>query len=699
MSQVPHEPKHSAPATSGDAATRLASGVALATVFVIALLVIFAWLGGDQLVGDEHNAVYFLKDGLWDYIKTFHYGHLLKIQFWAVHALFGNSFFWYRMPAALASAGFVAWLAWVRTDGSPRDKLARVLVILFVVCNMQFLYFARWGMPNYAESILIGALLLTAVLPETGEGLTPRWTGFRLALIALLPWVYPATVILLGAMSAYFGLCALSRVLASRDRPDILGCVRMLLRAAVPMLLGVVSFLAYRLTVPDAQWERARGHHASFKDWIAGGHGGMSSFVRDSLGSIGKELLALPVHGGGKLVTWSSAAYAVLGLALAAGTTVALVLVVVRALRMKQGLPVAERRFLHGGLFLATVLLASLAVALGGSLLDAFPAIGMRHLFFLVPVMALLFVLSVGYLGGMATRFVAGSGTALATGRILVALIAVLLGGLLATTVLQQRRAEHARMQQLMDVFHSPKNDIIFSYAPGFFVSKATISGQQPYFMTDSGPEIPGAVIHAVRERAASAGGGRIALLMRTSALNSRDSQLDDLIRDYGLQLIESVDAGNHTVLAFHIPHGVTRSDVRTVDLTVPLPSTPILAVRLDPTQFRQSTLTVGLMEVTDASGKRAIDLCGDRKLTLVRSLRIGSDGKCSFVLGNSSNSGWFAPGELRNLPASMGPRLLHVRMTGKFGSEIKVYLDQGGGFSNPIRMKVADALVAPELR
>jgi hypothetical protein len=698
MPQVHHEPKQSASATSGGVIMRLLSGVALAIASVIALVMIFAWLGGDRLVGDEHNAVYFLKDGLWDYIKTFHYGHLLKIQFWAVHALFGNSFFWYRMPAALASAGFVAWLAYVRTDGSPDDRVGRALVILFVVCNMQFLYFARWGMPNYAESILIAALLLAALLPETVEGLIPRWTAFRLALIALLPWVYPATVILLGAMSAYFGLCALSRMLASRDRPGILGCVRMLLRAAVPLLLGVVSFLAYRMTVPDAQWERARGHHASLKDWIAGGHGGMASFIRDSLKNIGGELLALPVHGGGTLVAWSSAAYAVLGLALSVATVFALALVVVRALRKGHLLAVAERRFMRGGLFLATVLLASLAVTVGGSLLDVFPAIGMRHLFFLMPVMALLFVLSVGYLGSIA-RLYAGSGVALATGRILVATIAMLLGGLIALTVLQQRGAESARMQQLMDLFHSSRNDIVFSYAPGFFVSKMTVPGPEPYFMTDAGSEIPGAVIQAVRERAASAGGGRIALLMRTSALNSKDSQLDDLIRDYKLQLIESVDAGNHTVLAFHIPHGVAKSDVRTVDLTVPLPSTPILAVRLDPTQFRQSTLTVGVMEVTDASGKHVIDLCGDRKLTLVRSLRIGSDGKCSFVLGNSSNSGWFAPGELRNLPASAGPRLLHVRMTGEFSGEIRVYLDQGGGFSNPIRKKVADALVVTEPR
>jgi hypothetical protein len=325
-------------------------------------------------------------------------------------------------------------------------------------------------------------------------------------------------------------------------------------------------------------------------------------------------------------------------------------------------------------------------------LLDVFPAIGMRHLFFLVPVLALLFVLTTDYLGGKVAP--PGPGMARAAGRVGVAAFVVVAGVLIGVAVSQQRRVDNARMQKLIDLFHSTQNDITFSYAPGFFVSKATLPGTKPYFQTDAGTQSPDAVIQALRRQAANATGGRIAILMRSSALESGDSQIGELIKEYGLQLIESVKAGNFTVLALRIPHAVVQPDVRTVDLTVPLPSTPIVSVRLDPTQFQQSTLSVGLMEVMDATGAHAIDPCGDRKLTLVRSLRIGHGSNCSFVVGNSTNAGWFAPSALRNLPASAAPRLLHVRMTGEFSGEIKIYVDQGHGFSNPIRKKVADSLV-----
>jgi hypothetical protein len=475
--------------------------------------------------------------------------------------------------------------------------------------------------------------------------------------------------------------------IASRDL-DARGLGRKLLRSAVPLLLGVVSFLAYRMTVPDAQWERARGHHVAFKSWVAAGHGGAVSFVLDSLSSIGKELFALQVHG--KFGAWSSMAYLVLGSVLLIATLVALALVAIRAVQKKRALPLPEQGFLRGGWFLASVLLISLAVAVGGSLFDVFPAIGMRHLFFMVPVMAFLFVLSIGYLSAMAGQFAPAG----ALGRISTAAVVMLFGGLVAFAVLQQRRESHLQMDQLTELFHSPKNDIIFSYAPGFFVSKATVPSQQPYFMTDAGSEIPGSVIQAIREKAAAATGGRIAILSRASTLGSDDSALSDVIKDYSLQLVESVEAGNHAVLVFHIPHGAIKSVVRTVDLTVQLPTTPIAAVRLDPTQFRQSTLTIGAMEMIDAGGRHPIDLCGDRKLTLVRSLRIGGANKCSFIMGNSSNAGWLAPGELHGLPASTGPRMLHIRMTGEFSGEIKVYVDEGAGYSNAIREKVADLVV-----
>src|SRR5690606_22337993 len=100
---------------------------------LVGLILIVGWLGGGRLVGDEHNAIHFLKDGFWDYMKSFHYGHTLKAQVWVIHALFGNSFFWYRIPAAVAIACFVVWLAFFRKDGLPVDRVTQALVVLFVI--------------------------------------------------------------------------------------------------------------------------------------------------------------------------------------------------------------------------------------------------------------------------------------------------------------------------------------------------------------------------------------------------------------------------------------------------------------------------------------------------------------------------------------------------------------------------------------
>lgn len=243
------------------------TGLLAAVVAVLTgMVLIFGGLDGDRLNGDEHNAIVFLTDGLWEYLREFHYGHVIKLHVWLLHEVFGNSFFWYRMPAALSATAMLAWLALYRAPGLAARGIGQALVVVLLGANASFLNFARWGMPGYAETLLAGSLLLGLVLSDVmraagdDAGAPPRWTWPRLLLIALLPWLYPASVILLGGITAFLVLDLGVRF----ARGARTGWWRALAHAAVPVALGLVSLVAYRLTVPDAHWDRARAHHKAF---------------------------------------------------------------------------------------------------------------------------------------------------------------------------------------------------------------------------------------------------------------------------------------------------------------------------------------------------------------------------------------------------------------------------------------------------
>ncbi len=662
----------------------------IAAVF-FGLVLIFGRLGGDRLNGDEHNAIVFLKDGLWEYIKTFHYSDIIKLQFWLSHALFGNDFFWYRMPAALAAGATLLWLALYRMEGFARGGVGRAAAVLLVAGNAAFLGFARWGMPIYTETILACSLLMGVVLRDVMRGRMPRWTAFRLLLIVLLPWLYPATVLLLGGITAYLLLFVAVRWWREGRAATT---VKAWLYALTPLLLGAVSAALYRLSVPDAHWNRARIRHKAFKAWVENGEGGAGAFVWDSMAKVGGEFLRAPVLADGAKLAWVPQAYAWFVLALAASTLVAIALAARRVLRKGHAALPREAGLLRGAAFLATIVLSILAVTNVAALLDAFPKISLRHLFFVITAPALLVSLALAYLGvlcAQAARRAEADWTIPASRALGLAAI-VALGGALALAAVEQRKLEARKYQEMLSILHSPANGIVFSWAPGFYFANATLPASAQFFGMDRGENIPGALEKAIRQRQA-AGGGRMAILTGdavSAATGAGETPLARFVHRFDLKIERQAEYGGYEVLSARIPGRQERGaeDVRTISAAVDLPDGPIASIRLDPTPFLQSPVTIDELTYVDGKGSRAVDVCGDRALASMRTIRLGNREKCTFVFGDQANSGWIGPSALKNLGADPARRRLQLRMTGEFGDEVLIYLDTGKGYGSPIRVR-----------
>jgi hypothetical protein len=163
--------------------------------------------------------------------------------------------------------------------------------------------------------------------------------------------------------------------------------------------------------------------------------------------------------------------------------------------------------------------------------------------------------------------------------------------------------------------------------------------------------------------------------------------------QDNGLRVLEQYSYNSFEAFAFEILPRDSAPKLETIENTIPLPAEGIVSVRLDPTPWLSTTVTIEEMSLTDQTGTHPIDVCADTKLQLVRSTRMGGDAEsgCNLVLGDSTNTGWIAPSSLRNLPAQAAPRTLHIRMTGEFADEFRVYVDVGQGYKNPI-VVAADA-------
>jgi hypothetical protein len=269
------------------------------------------------------------------------------------------------------------------------------------------------------------------------------------------------------------------------------------------------------------------------------------------------------------------------------------------------------------------------------------------------------------------------------------AVVAIAFAAVVGLAALRERGQAEAAQARLLAAFHSEANDVTLAFAPGFFISPGTLPGPRRYFMIDSGDQVPAPAVQAVREKAA-AGGGRMAVLLRSRALES--GAIASFIAQQHLDVQDMLQSGPFAVLVLGIPAGKSDVALTTVETTVDVPAGAVLSVRLDPTAFAKVPVTIDELALADASGTHPIDLCADARLQLVRSVRLGETAEgCSFIMGNEANAGWLAPTQLRNLPAAAGPRRLKLRMSGELSDEIRFYFDTGSGYHSPLRLKTQD--------
>ena len=149
-----------------------------------------------------------------------------------------------------------------------------------------------------------------------------------------------------------------------------------------------------------------------------------------------------------------------------------------------------------------------------------------------------------------------------------------------------------------------------------------------------------------------------------------------------GYQLEERVDGGRFQVLLFAPAAAAGR---RMVDATLDLPPAAITSIRIQPAGFADANIAFTRLALEWPLGETLdIDLCGDRRLQLVRTRKLQRtrDGACLFRFGDGDGPGWIAPTALRTLPAGP-PRRLHIEAEGDLGPVVNVYLDVGRGYGS----------------
>lgn len=670
-------------------AAKLTGQFAIAAALLAGAVMVLGLLGGDRLNGDEHNAIAFLTDDLWEYMSSFHYGHVIKLQVWLLHALFGDSFFWYRLPAALCGMATLVWLATYSIPGLPPNRVWQALVVLMLGANASFLYFARWGIPSYAETILASSLLigmaLTSVMRQQ-DTTSARW----LVLVVILPWLYPATIILLGGVSAALLLQAWARQwLAGTTK----GLGMASWRATLPVLLGLLSLAAYRLSVPDAHWNRARNLHKAFKAWSEGNRGSVVGFVQESLTRLASDFLTTTKLAADSSLHWVATAYSGIGKLLGLVILAAIAMVLLRVWRFRRELPGEDAAFLRGIALLLTTLLAVLAVTNIAAVFDVFPVGSLRHLFWTLPLLALAALLSLAYMAhainaGLKRRAARAWGA-----RVVGAAIVVGLGVALVHASLEQRRLADAKYAELLEILRAGDNSIVFNWAPGFYFAGDTLPGGARFFDENNPKMLPERLVRAIHDVQNTPEGGQLAVLTSSETLEVRNSPFSQvLMPEFDLQMDAEARYGNYRALSLRIPPKAERKQqrrqTRSIDVSIDLPPQNIVSIRLDPTPYLHATASVESLIYTNSKGDHAVDVCGDRAMMSMRVTRIGSGPGCTFIFGNEENSGWIGPSALKNLGVDAAPRRLRVRMSGELADEFSVYLDTGSGYRSPIRVK-----------
>jgi hypothetical protein len=643
--------------------------------FALAIAALLAWdLSAERFLGDELNALHYMRDSLLEYLTQFHYGHSIKLQFWAIHQWAGGELFWYRIPAVLCAAAALVVVAGWRPDpgDSGPGTGSRLVAGTLLAANASFLYFARWGMPVYAEAILASAWLLGTSLAWAHRNQLPAWRSWHVALMVVMPFLYPATIVLLGALSGAWQCLAWQR--SGRAWPLPKGT----LASWVPLLAGLVGLALTLWLTPDAHWERARGHHSNFSNF----DGTALAFAFEALRGLGADLVAAAPGG-----EWGARIYAVLA-AFAASA-----MVLAPALALRQRSDTSAQAYLRAMALLVLVAGASIAVSTLAGLRDAFPVGRVRYLFFLLPLLAFAALLSLGYLGRQLQRVAGLPLRALAAGAALLATFAIVAGVLQERS--ERRRVEHAQF----DALTAPGTRVLLSVAPGYFFPDLLRSAESVHLRSSSPDLLPEGSSEVVRD--AVGRGGQVGVYGLTSHLFDGEgipgAALARWTAETGVRPAARLDVSPRTLLLFDLPDVAAERPLRQLAGEVALPDAAIVAVRLQPASGRGVRVRIDRLVLVEGDAGRTLDLCGDARLQLVRGQRLARVGEtgCEFSLGTGEGSGWFVPSALRALPAGAGRRL-RIEASGELDAEFQIFLDLGRGYGSRDMIRLTAEPAAP---
>lgn len=212
-------------------------------------------LGAGDFLGDEYNAMLNVHRPLREYMKTFHYGTLVKLQFWLCDRMFDRSLAGYRIPGLISAVLNLAVVLFLMPRLWPSKWVMILCVSIMLIFNNQIIYYARYGMATYAESIFLSTILLFLFLRLLDRPLTRTGTVWVVVFFCVFPWV---SVLLSVPFAIGFVLLAGLRIRASCS-----GDPRRIRRTLLELKYFAVGFAMIavtRIRINPETWKR-RAYH------------------------------------------------------------------------------------------------------------------------------------------------------------------------------------------------------------------------------------------------------------------------------------------------------------------------------------------------------------------------------------------------------------------------------------------------------
>jgi len=651
-------------------------------ILSVAAAIALLWrIDAPGFVGDELNALHYLRPSLLEYVREHHSLHLLTLQFWLANAAFEGSFVAYRLPAALSALGTAIWVLTLRLPGLRNDLGGRALVLTLLLANGWFAYFGRWGIAPFAEAILVGSLLVGTLLKDAMRGVAPRWTLPRLAMFVALPWLYPGSLLLLGGITAWLVFDSLRRLDGDGPRVNPSAKLREVAYGLVPALAGALSHLAQRMMIPDAHWQRARSHHLAFADWAAGHDGSAMGYLLHMVWGVLRSFVPPKWSTDAVASSWHSILLVLLAVAVSAVLLAPLLAWFRSRSRARADRGPAETAVLRGMAFLSVTAAATFAGIWVAGLLGAYPVVAdLRRTLYLIPVVLALALVSLAYLHHRLLDRTGERGAT--TAYRLLMILAVLVQ---TAFVARAHSAQAAAGERLWTSLRAPQLDAVLAWQPGFFFPRAMLP-ESALLVRRNRPAdgVPAELLGLLGD----ARSVRLAVFGPTAIVRRdlRDGEaLGALTACLGFDPVDEASTKRFTVV--DLERGAVSDDaVMRVNSRLRLPSTPIRAVRLELADRPGSVVDVERIALSGSE----IDICGDPDLLRVRTAptEYTTDGACRLVFDDGSDpgsgkSGWIAPSALRDLPATEGPRTLELTAHGELATRVRVFFDTGEGYSS----------------